>query len=214
MPATMLLLIAVFGWIPQMLARRGMWPGIYLAGIGAMWGSVIGVHLLITAASLARQNVSVGTGGDQFFTDSRGRFVDQAVTWARQNVAADQTLLCAPEGIMINYLARRRTATAYVNFNPPDLLLFGQANMLLAIQKSPPDLVMIVHKDTSEFGARFFGQDYGQAIGGWIAGNYRETGLIGSEPLSDFHMGIRLMGPIAAHGTSPSSAAESTSSRR
>jgi hypothetical protein len=101
---------------------------------------------------------------------------------------------------MINYLARRPTATRFVNFNPPDLLLFGEANMIRALQNSPPDFIFIVHKDTSEFGVRFFGNDYAQNLFAWIQANYMEVRLppdldLGAEPLKSARFGIRLLVP-------------------
>src|SRR5208283_4975736 len=106
---------------------------------------------------------------------------------AEQIIPVDKSLACFPEGITINYLARLRTATGYVNFNPPDLLLFGEDRMLEALKDSPPDYVFLVHKDTSEFGERFFGRDYGRKIFAWIEENYQEQPLpmldLGAEPL-------------------------------
>jgi len=200
MPATMLLLIALFGWAGAGLRRLGGCPGIFLAGIGGTWTVVLLVHLAITHTAIKQLTVSVGAGADQFWADPiRGNCVNKAVLAAEQIIPADKSLACFPEGITINYLARLRTATAYVNFNPPDLLLFGEDRMLEALKKSPPDYVFLVHKDTSEFGKRFFGRDYGREIYAWIEENYREQPLpmldLGAEPLRDEHFGIRLLIP-------------------
>ena len=116
---------------------------------------------------------------------------------------------------MINYLARRCTSTAYVNFNPPDLLLFGEDRMIAALRRSPPDYVFLVHKDTNEFGERFFGRDYGRHLFAWIWDNYVEQPLpmlnLGAEPLQSAQFGIRLLIPrsrleqrrLAYGGTAP-----------
>ena len=200
MPATMLLLIALFGWAPAALRRLGGCADIFLAGIGGTWTVVLLVHLAITHTAIKQLTVSVGSGPDQFWADPiRGKCVNQAVLAAEQIIPADKSLACFPEGITINYLTRLRTATPYVNFNPPDLLLFGEDRMLEALKKSPPDYVFLVHKDTSEFGERFFGRDYGRKIFAWIEDNYRQQPLpmldLGAEPLRDDHFGIRLLVP-------------------
>jgi hypothetical protein len=193
MPATMLLIMALFGWIPARLGAIGSSPGIFLAGIAGIWIGIIIVHLIITGYAISKLKTSVGEGPDQFFAGANADLVNQATVLAKQNISADQTLLCAPEGIMVNYLSRRRTPTRYVNFNPPDLLLFGEPNMLAALKKSPPDFIMIVHKDTSEFGHPYFGRDYGRSLYDWIENHYGEAWLLGNEPLQGHHFGIRVM---------------------
>jgi hypothetical protein len=202
MPATMVLLIAVFGWVPRWIRARGGAVDVYFAGVGTVWAVVILVMLSVTGAQVHRLTEKVGAGADSFWADAnRGARVNTAVELVRRLVPADRTVACFPEGIMINYLARRRTATAYVNFNPPDLLLFGEDRMLAALETTPPDVVLIVHKDTSEFGERFFGQDYGQKIWAWIQETYQVRDLptldLGAEPLQSGHFGVRLMVPRA-----------------
>ena len=203
MPATMLLATAIFGWVCAGVKKCGGSAAVYLAGIGSLWAAVLCVHLAITGAAIGKLTVTVGSGGDEFLASDRGIIVNRAVALARK-ISPDQTLCCFPEGIMINYLSRRVTATPYVNFNPPDLLLFGESNMLTALRRRPPDYVMIVHKDTSEFGVRFFGVDYGRKLGAWIEANYKACPValdLGSEPLRDDRFGIRLLAP-ARNGAS------------
>ncbi len=68
--------------------------------------------------------------------------------------------------------------------------------MLAALKKNHSIYIMIVHKDTREFGVPRFGPDYGQAIYSWILQNYREMDLavdLGSVPLIGKKFGIRFM---------------------
>ncbi|HEX4055637.1 MAG TPA: hypothetical protein VHX86_15335 [Tepidisphaeraceae bacterium] len=231
MPAAMLLLIALFGWIPKAVRRHGGSAALFLSGIGGVWAVVLLVHLAMTAAATKRLTTSVGTGPDQFWADaSRADVVNSAILAAEQIIPGNKTLACFPEGIMINYLSRRQTATPYVNFNPPDLLLFGEDQMVAAMNATPPDYIFLVHKDTSEFGERFFGRDYGRKLFAWIDENYVEQPLpmldLGAEPLRGNRFGIRLLIPrsslegqrrvvygTGAAGPVDSTAAASTSSR-
>jgi hypothetical protein len=197
MPATMLVVIALFGWIPSAIRRRDGSPAAFIAGIGGAWAAVVLIHLVISAQAMKRLTVPVGSGADQFWADSvRGTCVNNAVV-AAEEIPASKTIDCFPEGIMINYLSRRRASTPYVNFNPPDLLLFGEDEMIKALNESPPDFIFLVHKDTSEFGERFFGHDYAQKLNEWIEERYVEETLpnldLGAEPFRDNRFGIRLM---------------------
>ena len=94
---------------------------------------------------------------------------------------------------MLNYLTRRINPTPYVNFMPPELIIFGEDAILDSLQEKPPDLIAIVHKDTSEYGYRFFGRDYGQSIMHWVRQDYRPLGVIGAPPLRDRRFGILLL---------------------
>jgi len=201
MPATMLLVAAVFGWIPATIQRAGGNAAVYLAGAAGLWGAVLAVHLMMTATAIGQLTQIVGSGGDAFRAPPWSIYVNRVVAAARQIISPDQTLNCFPEGIMINYLARRRAASPYVNYNPPDLLLFGEQNMLEALRRRPPDYILIVHKDTREFGVRFFGTDYGRELFAWIASHYQPEPLpvdLGAVPLREDRFGIRLLAPRAA----------------
>ena len=76
---------------------------------------------------------------------------------------------------MLDYLARRRAPAKHLNYMPPETVLFGEQAMLAALQASPPDAVLLVHKDTSEYGLPLFGHDYGVAILAWARARYREV---------------------------------------
>jgi len=193
------LIIALFGWIPSAIGGRGGCPVAFWAGIGGAWAVVLLVHLAFSATAMKQLTISVGSGADQFWADRvRGNCVNNALLAAGQ-IPPDKTIACFPEGIIINYLSRHLTATRFVNFNPPDLLLFGEDRMVAAMSGSPPDFIFLVHKDTSEFGERFFGRDYGRELNAWIGEHYVEETLpsldLGSEPFQNGQFGIRLMVP-------------------
>jgi hypothetical protein len=75
----------------------------------------------------------------------------------------------------------------------PEWKTYGEKNILSAFQKNPPDYVVLVHKDTSEYGVDFFGQTeaYGLKTMQWINANYSPVYLIGNEPLRDDKFGIQ-----------------------
>lgn len=192
MPAGALLAALGVGWLPDVLERRGHNGA---AARGVLLGALVvavAVHVSLTAERTRAEDFWVGEGSDAFRTDGRGRFMKRTL---RTLAAADPraTLVAMPEGAMLNYLARRANPTPYATFLPPELAFFGEERMLAALRQHPPDLVALVHKDTSEYGARFFGKDYGQALGEWVRAGYRRAALFGSEPLVDAGFGIELL---------------------
>jgi hypothetical protein len=72
-------------------------------------------------------------------------------------------------------------------------MVFKEDPMLDAFEGHPPDYVALVSLDTSEFGPRFFGRDYGRKLGEWIRANYHTVSLFGAVPLQDGRFGIALL---------------------
>ena len=96
---------------------------------------------------------------------------------------------------MLNYLARRPTRTTCMNFMMTEMILFGEQELLAALHADPPDYVLLVHKDTAEFGVGWFGQDrrYGEAIMNWVEQGYETVARFGAEPLRDRRFGISIL---------------------
>ena len=146
------------------------------------------------------RTLPVGSGRDTVFTQGSrlnpaGAAVQEALSWMSKNTAKDASLAVLPEGVMINYLSRRVNPTRYLVWNPAEIASFGQENMVAAFCSHPPDYVMLVHRDGSEYGADFFGRQksFGGELLEWINANYEPVHLIGNEPLRDQHFGIRIL---------------------
>jgi len=194
MPATLLLAVALIDWAPAYVTRRGGYGPLFTSA--ALAGVVVSVwaHLSVTHTNLNSSDLApVASGVDSFVASGRGQAVNWALEQVAQRIAADQTLMVVPEGVMINYLSRRENPTPYINFMPPEIILFDERAMLTAMRSTPPDYVLVVHKDTAEYGFRFFGRDYGQAIFAWIESNYRPVSSTGAPPLRDSGFGMVLM---------------------
>ena len=95
---------------------------------------------------------------------------------------------------MINFLSARRNPSPYVNFMPPEVILFGEEKILDSLRAEPPDFAMVVHRDSSRsYGLRFFGRDFGRRIFAWIESEYCPVSSIGAPPLQDERFGIVLL---------------------
>src|SRR6185503_4463534 len=121
---------------------------------------------------LAEKRILGGSGADAFLADPRGEFVQRALESLERREPRDGTLLVVPEGAMLNYLSRRRSPTRYFNYMPPELMMFGEDAIVRALEAAPPPLCVLLHKDTSEYGAPLFGRDYGRATLDWIRAHY------------------------------------------
>jgi hypothetical protein len=120
--------------------------------------------------------VAVGAGGDAFRSDVRGAFVNETVAYLASSDA--RSLAVLPEGVQINYLARIPNPTPYLNFLPPEEILFGDAAWVEAFRDAPPDVILIVPKDTSEYGRGAFGVGYARGLAEWVASEYEPVSAI------------------------------------
>jgi hypothetical protein len=200
----MMMATALFDWTPAWIRRRGGSSLMFAAGTMAVWLVAVGVHLYVNVEGhWSRKTVTVSRGADAFRADGRGVFVNAVLAEIAQRLGPEGTLAVFPDGEMLNYLARRRSPTPFIKFAPPEMIMFREARILEAFRAHPPDLIVIVHKDTAEYGVPFFGRDYGCDLWHWITANYRPVRLFGAPPLQDQRFGIAILERLPpGHSTS------------
>ena len=193
MPATLLAVVTSVSWLPGALTRRGGYGAIVRASaLGFLAGAVF-VHLRYVDACISNKVHTVASGKDAFLADERGVFVNRMLDVISRRVPPDATLVAFPEGAMINFLARRVNPTPHSLFMPTEVAAFGEDDMLASLEAHSPDYLLLVHKDTSEFGYRFFGRDYARRIFNWAYRRYRPIERIGAWPLRDERFGLLLL---------------------
>lgn len=185
MPATALLAALALDALPHALARWVSAPALRAGLAGAL--ATLGVlHIVTTERVHAMKQQILGRGADEFRADVRGTILEAVLGWLERSNepgAAPRTLAVFPEGVTLNYLARLENPTPFINFMPPEIVLFGEERMLAAFRANPPDVVVITHKDTSEYGYRFFGVDYARELGAWLRAEYQAVQVFGDPPL-------------------------------
>jgi hypothetical protein len=157
---------------------------VFRLGVAA---AVAWVGLGIVARTDARfeeRIESIGEGRDHILSDSRARQIGAALG-VLALADPEATLAVMPEGIMVNYLARRVNPTRYINFMPPEMLLYGPATIVEAFEQMPPDYVVFLHKETRLYGYPFFGKEYGRLLYRWVVANYKPVKQIGAIPFGE-----------------------------
>jgi hypothetical protein len=182
-PALLVLVAAVVDWIPAALDRRGASGAVFRSAALAALAMTVAAHLSATQAWLQGKRAVVGGGVDRFRADVRGAYVAAALQGVARMARPSDTLVVMPEGVMVNYLLRMRTPIPYLTVLPTDMAQFGEDALLDALQRQPPSLILLVHRETTEYGPRFFGRDYGLRIAEWITREYVRVGGAGDPPL-------------------------------
>jgi hypothetical protein len=199
-PSALLFCIFVIWFLPRALSLR--------VGSGVVFRNTMIIVILIfcgRCVSVSRQfykhkTTAIGVGYDHFLTfphpiDPRAPFVTAALKILRVQLREDESFVALPEGVMLNYLSRRRNPSRHVNFQPAELLAFGEDEIVQDLAKSAPDFIVLVHKDSAEYGMKNFGQDarYGKKIMSWVDSNYESLVLLGAEPFKGRSFGVKIL---------------------
>jgi hypothetical protein len=196
-PASMLLIICMLSWIPAGLAPRmsrggGRAAAVFqLAATAALLG-VAACVLQVSHRTASARIYPVNNGRDSFIADARGLVINSGLRLLDEQLDPDDTLAVLPEGVMINYLARRVNPTGFTSYLPSDLAVHGEATILAAFQKKPPDYIIVIHRDTSEFEMGAFGIGYAKDLLAWITSNYSLAGQVGEIPVNQ-RLGLVLL---------------------
>lgn len=170
LPAALVAVTALSGWLPRWLDARGSRGDVFRACTFALLAVFAARHLEETRSRLERKTEWVGEERDAFRSDARGILVNGAVARVRQSGAGSLAVL--PQGVLINYLARTPASTPFVTFMPPEEILFGEDAWIDGFRASPPDLVLIVPTDASEYGRGSFGVGFGRSLAAWVRSAY------------------------------------------
>jgi 4-amino-4-deoxy-L-arabinose transferase-like glycosyltransferase len=200
MPATLVLVICLTYWIPEVL-RRTWGCGVVFRSLALAILAAASLYYLNRSHKLYQlKDFAVGNGGDTILTygpklQNAGRVTSLTLEWIAEKTSPKATFVGLPEGIMLNYLSRRTTTSSYVNFTVGEMLVFGEKRFFDDLKARPPDYVIVVDKDTAEFGVGPFGADprYGQQIMDWVNRQYTPVALVGDEPLQGRDFGIKIL---------------------
>jgi hypothetical protein len=176
-PAFALLVILLIRWIPELIHRAGGSAWVFRAAAMAALGCLCLKYLAAYENfSRSRPLMAVGTAEDQFGVYQKAEAINRVLNFLAR-LPPDQTLATVPEGAMINYLSRRINPTGELTLLPGEVEMFGEQRILGRFHRHPPDWIVFVQTDVSEFGDAGFGVDYAQEIDRFIKDNYDPTPL-------------------------------------
>jgi len=183
MPASLLVVAALVGELPRRLVAEGAARRRFLAWTVSLLAGVVAFHLGVSAGVWQRQNVRFERGGDRLRSDAQAQFLALVLARLDATAAPGATLAVLPEGVMVNYLARRVNPTPYVNFMPPELLMFGEQRIIAAFRAAPPDYLLLTNRDAADYGLGLLGTDHGRELMAWVQASYERVDTI-REPSS------------------------------
>ena len=200
MPATLFMVFLIIRLLPCELERFQVHPVAFR--VLATVFIAVGLARLVGEANRCyrAKNFTVGEGADRIISydpkvDATGYAMQYTVSWLQKNTLPTDTLAVLPEGALINFLTRRTNPTPFLCLTPSEIAAYGEKNILAAFARALPDYILLIHRDSREYGVKYFGLEpgYGYDIMQWILANYSTVWLIGHEPLQTNRFGIKLL---------------------
>jgi hypothetical protein len=129
---------------------------------------------------------------DRDFND-RGEVMNLTLNYIDNNFQPEATFATFPDGIMLNYLARRKSSIADITLNPGVWVLVGDDAVLDRLRNDSPDYIVYMDREFPYFGLNKFGKDFAQKIDGWIKKHYTVQEQFGAVPFSGKGFGIQIL---------------------
>lgn len=200
LPATVLVIAALAHHAPRLLATRRGGGAVFRAVAIAAVAACCLHHVRWTKEIDGLKTLPLGDGGDRIITfgpewSDQGPPMKEALDWIRRSTPPGSSLVGLPEGIMLDYLARRVTTVPLINFTTGEVIVWGETTLLEALQRRPPDYVALVARKTEDLGLGRFGAvpGYGRRVVQWVETRYETVARFGAEPLAGVGFGVRIL---------------------
>jgi hypothetical protein len=179
-PCGMLAAVGLMNWLPAWVGRYGG-SGLVaqLGGLGVLVAVVINnivlTHYVLSGRTLV---VPLALGGSTCVWPLDAPAAD-AIRWLAH---VPGTAAVLPDAGGINFAAGRASSVPYTVLNPMVFAINGEANVVKAFEKRPPDFILLMRFDEQAFGARWFGIDYGVQLSRWIDRWYQPVRIFNQGP--------------------------------
>ncbi|MBN1363897.1 MAG: hypothetical protein JW976_03740 [Syntrophaceae bacterium] len=192
MPATLVMVTLLLFYLPSWVSKWGN-KKVFLSFTVIFMFLALLFYFNMTKHIYEVKNYPIAEGRDRFLTFSNpGIIVNDALGQIINLMSANDTLIVMPDGVMLNYLSRKRNPSRYFEFTPNFVEATGEDNIINEISLNPPSFVVLSKKNTEEHGAKYFGMNYGLNIYSWIINNYDKVSSLGNERLNGEEFGISI----------------------
>jgi hypothetical protein len=144
---------------------------------------------------MALKTEPVGNGRDRFYAfppslNHTGRLVFHVSKFLQQQSAP--TVLVLPEGLMINYLARKPSPVPPLFFYFHATAHGREALLVQQLEERPPEWVVLLSRDLRGAGIERYGakSGSGKELLAWVAGHYNQFATAADDPFDPDQQGL------------------------
>ena len=134
----------------------------------------------------ANKNIKVETDkGPIFFSEElKALRIKEMIEYLKENTYENDKLVVFPEGAGLNFFSQRENPLKIYFFLPQVIKLLGQERIISWLIQHEVDYIIILQRETPEYGYPCFGIHYGQKISLWIYDKYSVVEQFGPAPFT------------------------------
>ncbi len=183
-PALLFSWVCAAGCATWLLARREASVRSSLGRLTtAAVGALAAVAFLMRAAEYRSDDrVPVpGTQGMLSASPAQSLAIAELARTIRRLTPSGSGLVVFPEGEVVNFLAARSNPIRHKLYLPGYVDSRNELQIVRELEEARPAAIVIWPRPLGEYGAGFFGRDYGTGIQAWIDSEYEHVALEGSK---------------------------------
>lgn len=105
---------------------------------------------------------------NKYFTDR----YNEILLYIKKKTTPEDTVLVIPEGVILNYIAQRKSNNLYYYLIPPNVELFSQETIISDLEKIPPKYIIVFNNKYNWYNTSSFRSTYGNKVQQFINNNY------------------------------------------
>lgn len=159
--------------------------------LGIFFVSLIIPYVKKSSSMYAANTIKVETArGTLFFSQElKASRVKGILEYLKENTRENDTLVVFPEGIALNYFSQRDNPLKLHLYTPPPIRMAREDRLISWLIYCKVDYIIILQRETDEYGSARFGIDYGKEISSWIYDKYSVVAQFGPAPFTSDEFG-------------------------
>lgn len=139
-----------------------------LALLPRKFDKVIAIYFILLSIFIFSQNIST----------QPAKFPNKLVQYIKETTKPTDKIVILPEGMIINFLAKRDSDGFYNSLLPLYVETFGEDNIIEHYKKNPPEYFILNNLDMKDYYFRYICGDYALDFCGFIVENYELVDVI------------------------------------
>ena len=193
--ASLVIVAVLIEELPMLIRLKGYGLAVFRLGVSILLGCGVSSIINQSRNLEAAKTLAIGSGKDLFYSYPQSVSGDGEIvkrfTESLSQLPNNQTLVVIPEGIMINYLARKKSPVVVQAFYTNRQIEGGLVNEM---EKSKPNWILFMTRDLTEYGVTKYGTkgQSGELIISWVNNYYHMNSSYGQDPIKGVGAGAML----------------------